>query len=200
MRANLFYTNPRVSALLVLFIVVLGGAAFAGLPRQEDPKMAERYGMVVTFLPGATAQRMETLISEPIETALREIPDIKELNSSSKGGQSVVGIELYESVADDQTDNVWSQVRDILGDTVPMLPPGTVEPELEVNQPIASTIIVAISWQHPSQPQMGILSRVAESLRINLANTPGTEIAETWGEAKKKYVLPLTPSNSRQAA
>ena len=125
MRANLFYTNPRVSALLVLFIVVLGGAAFAGLARQEDPKMAERYGMVVTFLPGATAQRMETLISEPIETALREIPDIKELNSSSKGGQSVVSIELYESVADAQTDNVWSQVRDVLGDTVPTLPPGT---------------------------------------------------------------------------
>ena len=62
-----FLYQPRVSALLVLFIVVLGGAAFAGLPRQEDPKMAERYGMVVTFLPGATAQRMETLISEPIE-------------------------------------------------------------------------------------------------------------------------------------
>ena len=61
MRANLFYTNPRVSALLVLFIVVLGGAAFAGLARQEDPKMAERYGMVVTFLPGATAQRMGRL-------------------------------------------------------------------------------------------------------------------------------------------
>jgi multidrug efflux pump subunit AcrB len=192
-RANLFYTNPRVSALLVLFIVVLGGAAFAGLARQEDPKMAERYGMVVTFLPGATAQRMETLISEPIETALREIPDIKELNSSSKGGQSVVGIELYESVADAQTDNVWSQVRDILGDTVPMLPPGTVEPELEVNQPIASTIIVAISWQHPSQPQMGILSRIAESLRINLANTPGTEIAETWGEAEEEIRVAVDP-------
>ncbi len=193
MRANLFYTNPRISALLVLFIVVLGGAAFAGLPRQEDPKMAERYGMVVTFLPGATAQRIETLISEPIETALREIPDIKELNSSSKGGQSVVGIELYESVADAQTDNVWSQVRDILGDTVPMLPPGTVEPELEVNQPIASTIIVAISWQHPSQPQMGILSRVAESLRINLANTPGTEIAESWGEAEEEIRVAVDP-------
>jgi multidrug efflux pump subunit AcrB len=192
-RANLFYTNPRVSALLVLFIVVLGGAAFAGLARQEDPKMAERYGMVVTFLPGATALRMETLISEPIETALREIPDIKELRSSSMAGQSVVGVELYESVADAQTDNVWSQVRDILGDTVPMLPPGTVEPELEVNQPIASTIIVAISWQHPSQAQMGILSRVAESLRINLANTPGTEIAETWGEAEEEIRVAVDP-------
>ena len=193
MRANLFYTNPRVSALLVLFIVVLGGAAFQGLARQEDPKMAERYAGVITFLPGATALRMETLISEPIETALREIPEIKELTSSSKAGQSVVGVELYESVASSETDNVWSEVRDILGDTVPLLPPGTIEPELEIRQPIASTIIVALSWQHPSEPQMGILSRVAETLRINLANTQGTEIAETWGEAEEEIRVGLDP-------
>ena len=193
MRANLFYTNPRVSALLVLFIVVLGGAAFQGLARQEDPKMAERYAGVITFLPGATALRMETLISEPIETALREIPEIKELTSSSKAGQSVVGVELYESVASSETDNVWSEVRDILGDTVPILPPGTIEPELEIRQPIASTIIVALSWQHPSEPQMGILSRIAETLRINLANTQGTEIAETWGEAEEEIRVGLDP-------
>ena len=193
MRANLFYTNPRVSALLVLFIVVLGGAAFQGLARQEDPKMAERYAGVITFLPGATALRMETLISEPIETALREIPEIKELTSSSKAGQSVVGVELYESVPSSETDNVWSEVRDILGDTVPMLPPGTIEPELEIRQPIASTIIVALSWQHPSESQLGILSRIAETLRVNLANTQGTEIAETWGEAEEEIRVGLDP-------
>ena len=193
MRANLFYTNPCVSALLVLFIVVLGGAAFQGLARQEDPKMAERYAGVITFLPGATALRMETLISEPIETALREIPEIKELTSSSKAGQSVVGVELYESVPSSETDNVWSEVRDILGDTVPMLPPGTIEPELEIRQPIASTIIVALSWQHPSESQLGILSRIAETLRVNLANTQGTEIAETWGEAEEEIRVGLDP-------
>ena len=193
MRANLFYTNPRVSALLVLFIVVLGGEAFQGLARQEDPKMAERYAGVITFLPGATALRMETLISEPIETALREIPEIKELTSSSKAGQSVVGVELYESVPSSETDNVWSEVRDILGDTVPMLPPGTIEPELEIRQPIASTIIVALSWQHPSESQLGILSRIAETLRVNLANTQGTEIAETWGEAEEEIRVGLDP-------
>jgi multidrug efflux pump subunit AcrB len=155
--------------------------------------MAERYAGVITFLPGATALRMETLISEPIETALREIPEIKELTSSSKAGQSVVVVELYESVASSETDNVWSEVRDILSDTMPILPPGTIEPELEIRQPIASTIIVALSWQHPSEPQIGILSRIAETLRINLANTQGTEIAETWGEAQEEIRVGLDP-------
>ena len=43
MQADSFYTNPRLTALFILFIVVLGGVAFAGLARQEDPSMAERY-------------------------------------------------------------------------------------------------------------------------------------------------------------
>jgi multidrug efflux pump subunit AcrB len=178
---------------MVLFIVVLGGAAFLGLARQEDPSMAERYAGVNTFLPGATAQRMETLISEPIETALREIPEIKELRSSSKAGQSVVLIELYDNVESSETDNIWSQVRDILGDTVPLLPRGTIEPELVVRTPIASTIIVALSWEHPSSPQLGILSRLAETLRLRLANTSGTEIAETWGEAEEEIRVAIDP-------
>ena len=193
MRANLFFTNPRVSILLVLFIVVLGSASFTSLARQEDPKMAERYAGVITFLPGATALRMETLISEPIETALREIPEIKELTSSSKAGQSVVDIELYDSVADSETDNVWSEVRDVLSDTVPALPAGAVEPELQIRQPIASTLIVAINWLHDSPQQLGIMSRIAETLRISLANTPGTEVAETWGEVEEEIRVAIDP-------
>ena len=155
--------------------------------------MAERYAGVITFLPGATALRMETLISEPIETALREIPEIKELTSSSKAGQSVVDIELYDSVADSETDNVWSEVRDVLSDTVPALPAGAVEPELQIRQPIASTLIVAINWLHDSPQQLGIMSRIAETLRISLANTPGTEVAETWGEVEEEIRVAIDP-------
>ena len=61
MRANAFYTNPRLTALLILFVVVMGGMAFAGLARQEDPTMTERWARVNTFLPGATAERMDAI-------------------------------------------------------------------------------------------------------------------------------------------
>ena len=98
MRANAFYTNPRLTALLILFIAVMGGMAFSSLARQEDPTMTERWARVNTFLPGATAERMESLVSEPLETALREIPEIREIDSTSKAGLSVVGVELYDSI------------------------------------------------------------------------------------------------------
>ncbi len=193
MRANAFYTNPRLTALLILFIAVMGGMAFSSLARQEDPTMTERWARVNTFLPGATAERMESLVSEPLETALREIPEIREIDSTSKAGLSVVGVELYDSIGADEVDAIWSEVRDKLGDAYPSLPNGTSEPELLLNKPLASTLIVALSWDQDGPMQQGIMSRLAESLRLRLANLPGTEEADTWGEAEEEVLVSLDP-------
>ncbi len=193
MRANLFYSNPRLSALFVLFIVALGGVAFLGLARQEDPTMTERWAGVNTFLAGATAERMESLVTEPIETALREVPEIREIESTSKAGLSVVGIELYDHVGADQVDSIWSEVRDKLSDVTPTLPTGATEPELTIRKPIASTMIVAVGWQQDSPIELNILSRVAEHVRLKLANLPGTEIAESWGHAEEEVLVRVDP-------
>ena len=193
MRANAFYTNPRLTALFILFVVVLGGVAFLGLARQEDPSMTERWARVNTFMPGATAQRMESLVSEPIETALREVPEIKEINSTSKAGLSVVGVELYDSVGAHQVDAIWSEVRDKLSDAQAKLPQSAAEPELIINKPLASTLILAIEWRQDSPAQLSLMSRIAEALRLKLANLPGTEIAESWGGAEEEVLVALNP-------
>ena len=41
--------------------------------------------------------------------------------------------------------------------------------------------------------QQGILSRLAESLRLKLANMPGTEIAESWGDAEEELLISIDP-------
>ncbi len=194
MQADSFYSNPRLTALFMLFIVVLGGVAFASLARQEDPSMAERYARVNTFLPGATAARIESLVSEPLETSLREIPEIKRIYSTSKAGISAISIELMDQVTPEETQSVWSEVRDQLGTMQPSLPQGSTDSELIITQPVASTVIIALSWRHSSEIEMGILSRLAESLRLQLANMSGTERAETWGEIEEEIVVSLDPN------
>lgn len=193
MSTNAFYTNPRLTALFVLFVCVMGSMSYMTLARQEDPTMTERWAGVNTFMPGATAERIESLVSEPIETSLREIPEIKLLESTSKAGLSVVGIELYDSVPADQVDAIWSEVRDKLGDVTPTLPEGASEPELTQRKPLASTMILSLNWASDTPLQIGIMSRLAESLRIQLANTAGTETAETWGEAEEELLVSLDP-------
>ena len=107
-----FFTNPRLSALLIVFILLMGFTALNGLARQEDPTMTERWASVTTFLAGATAERVESLVTEPVETQLREIPEIRTISSNSRAGYSLISVELYDSVEPDQTDVVWSEIRD----------------------------------------------------------------------------------------
>jgi len=190
---NAFYTNPRLTVLLVLFVTVLGAISYAGLARQEDPTLTERYARVTTFFPGATAERVESLVSEPIETKLRELAEVKELSSASKGGVSLVSIELYDSIGSEEVQSIWSEVRDKLGEVTETLPAGTLAPDLEISKPLASTLVVAFNWDLETPAEMGVLSRLAESLSSRLANLPGTEEAEVYGEAEEELLVSLDP-------
>jgi multidrug efflux pump subunit AcrB len=186
---SIFYANPRLSALVLGLITLIGLIALAGLARQEDPSMAERYAGVTTVLPGATAARVESLISERLESKLREIPEIRTISSNSRGGYSVLSIALYDHVHAAQTDVIWSQVRDKLNEAHAGLPAGSSVPLLELRTPIASTLIVAFTWEQPGDAELAILTRLAAALDVRLANLPGTRETKLYGEAAEQVLV-----------
>jgi len=189
----IFYRNPRLTALTVGFILLLGSLALSGMARQEDPTMTERWASVSTFLPGATAARVESLISEPLETRLREIPEIRTIDSNSRAGYSLIGIELYDRVDADAVETVWSEVRDKLAEAQAELPAGASTPKLEMRAPIAATLILAFRWAGEGSAQLGILSRLADALRIELANLPATKETRLYGEAEEQVLVSIDP-------
>ena len=67
---TLFFRLPRLTILSVLITLIAGLGAVLTLGRQEDPTLVERFGYVLTVLPGADADRMQSLVSEPIQVAL----------------------------------------------------------------------------------------------------------------------------------
>ncbi len=87
--------------LLVVSIVVALAAGIFGvqsLQRFEDPRIVNRYPIIITPFPGASAERVETLVTEKLEDELAEVSAIKNMTSTSLSGVSIVVIELLESV------------------------------------------------------------------------------------------------------
>ena len=191
--ANLFFRNPRLTILTVGFVAVVGLSALSTLARQEDPTLTERFAAVHTFLPGATAERVEALISERLETALREIPEVGTLASRSRPGYSLLDVELTEDTGPDEVDVIWSEVRDKLAEVEPRLPPGTTPPDLEVRGPVATTLAVALTWEGTGDSQLRLLSRLAEDLRLRLASLSGTKETELYGEAREELRVTVDP-------
>ncbi|MEH6557442.1 MAG: efflux RND transporter permease subunit [Oceanicoccus sp.] len=187
---NLFYRLPRLTFLALGFILITGISSFTNLPRQEDPSMTERFGFVEAHLSGASAIRIEALITEKIETRLREIPEVKTIGSISRAGHSFISIELFDSVTADQVDLVWSEIRDKMSDVEQELPPGATSPLVKPNMLSAVTLGVAITSDHTP---ISVLERVATELRVRLATLPGTKETEIFGEPVQEILVEMDP-------
>ncbi|MDJ1184737.1 efflux RND transporter permease subunit [Roseofilum casamattae] len=175
----IFYRNRQLLVLSLILIVVWGISSFLTLPRMEDPQLTQRFGTVTTFFPGATPQRVESLITEKIEEELVELEEINYLESTSSTGISVIQIELKETIND--VKPVWSEVRSKLDDISLELPPGASDPEYEASNPAANALIVGLTWELDDAPNPALLDRLAEGLEDELRQLPGTDKVERFG-------------------
>ena len=76
MLKTLLFDNRHLLVLSLIVIGVGGLSAFQNLPRLEDPRITNRNPNIITTLPGASAARVEALVTKKIETELRDIAEI----------------------------------------------------------------------------------------------------------------------------
>ena len=188
---NLFYRNRQLLFLSITLIVVWGLSSFFTLPRLEDPEITQRFATVTTIFPGASPERVETLVTDKIEEELAEIEEIDTLESSSSSGLSVVTIELKERIR--IVEPVWAKVRSHLEDVTPQLPAEALEPLYEESEAKANALIVGLRWDLESPPNYAILRRVAEDLETQLRNVPGTDSIDLFGEPDEEIRVEANP-------
>jgi multidrug efflux pump subunit AcrB len=96
---------------LVTMLMAWGVISFFTMPRREDPEYTVRTCAVTTSWPGATAQKVEELITKPLEEAIDRIDDVDVVFSTTRTGLSTVFVDAEETVAASKIDNVWDKVR-----------------------------------------------------------------------------------------
>ncbi len=190
---NLFFRNRRLLLLAISLIVVAGLSSYCVLPRMEDPLLTPRFGTINARLPGADAERVEALITEPLEEELRKIEEIKELRSTSRAGICTISVELRDDI--DATDAIWSQVRDKLADAQRQLPAGAEAPEFTEQDVKAFALIVGLTWRQDDPPNFAILRRLAEQLKDELKAVPGTDDVELFGDPSEEYRVTVRPAD-----
>lgn len=189
-----FFRNLRLLILTIVMVLVWGIAASQSLPRQEDPTLVARIAVVNTRFPGASAERVEALVTNTVESEVSEIEEIKNLTSSSRVGLSTVVIELQDAVK--EADPVWSRVQDKLENASRQFPPGVAKPDLESAETRAYALIAALSWEslgqeQPSEPNYAILRRFAEELEVQMRGVAGTEEVKAFGAPTEEIAVSI---------
>jgi len=111
-----------VTFVALAAIAVSGVLAYRDLPRAEDPGFIVRNAIVKTRFPGAAPERVELLVTDKLEKAIQEIPEVAHITSESRTGQSIVTVEARESVTDLRP--VWDRLRRKVDEAAAALPEG----------------------------------------------------------------------------
>lgn len=176
--AILFFEQPRLLWLLLGMVTVSGLTASQVLPRMEDPLMKPRAATIRTVFPGASTERVETLVTDVIERELLELEDIRLIRSGSRNGYSLIALELRDEI--EEVEPIWGKIRDKLADAETQLPPG-VQPDFENLEFRASTLIVSLRWTSSEPTQWAVLGRLAKELQSELRGVHGTDKIDLYG-------------------
>jgi multidrug efflux pump len=95
--------------VLSLLLVALGALSFRDLTVREQPDTVAPTVQVQVSYPGASAEVVETRITQVLEAELSGIEGVKSVRSTSRDGQSSVTVEFY---LDRDLDEAANDVRD----------------------------------------------------------------------------------------
>ncbi len=121
----------RNKSLVVYFMIVsaiAGVWAYGRLGREEDPPFTIKTMVVKTLWPGATATDTLNQVTDRIEKKLEELPFLDFVRSYTKPGESVVFVNLKDSVSGQAVHPLWYQVRKKIDDIRHTLPSGISGP------------------------------------------------------------------------
>ena len=101
----------RISFTVLTTILILGMVFYQSLSRDSMPPYTVRVATVVSSFPGSSPERVEQLVTDKVEKIVQELPELKEVSSTSRSGLSVVTVELKDQVKPEDLQAVWDRLR-----------------------------------------------------------------------------------------
>ncbi|MHC4985416.1 MAG: efflux RND transporter permease subunit, partial [Planctomycetota bacterium] len=150
-----FTLHRRAAVLAMLIVVVIVGVVrFMTMPRRADPLFTIRTAQVITRWPGIDAQRVDELVSYPLEQAISEMKeiDVTKLRSTTTRGLSVIYAELSATLPVEQIPECWEKVRAKIDEVRPELPPDAYEPL--VNDDFGDTAVMLLTVHERGRGEM----------------------------------------------
>ena len=156
MRALL--TNHPLANIAFVVVLLLGLVSYMTMPREQDPEINFNWVAVTATLPGASAEDVERLITNPLEDAIKGVADVRFVLSNSRENVSSMLVRFRE--IDDRTfDKRMADLRrEIQNKTSSELPADAEDPMI---------LEITTSNGFPTASMMLVGQADDETLRVN---------------------------------
>jgi multidrug efflux pump subunit AcrB len=116
--------NQILSVIAILLALVSGWNAYQSMPRFEDPEFTIRTALIFTQYPGASPEEVAKEVTEPLETALQQMQEVKDISTTSSAGLSEISVDIkFEfSTSKEALQIIWTKLRNKIKDAQRSLP------------------------------------------------------------------------------
>jgi len=178
--------------VLLLLIVIMGLYSYVVLPRESSPEVVIPLILVRTIYEGVAPSDIESLITIPIERKLTGISGVKEVESTSAEGLSIIQIEFE---ADEDIDSALQKVRDKVDQAQNDLPVDAEEPIIEeVN--ISDLPIMFLSLM--GDVGLPLLTKFAEDLEDEIESIKGVLDVHVVGGTEREIQIIVDPDRATE--
>ncbi|MEX2334872.1 MAG: efflux RND transporter permease subunit, partial [Pseudohongiella sp.] len=178
-----------VNTWLFVLILLLGGIwGILTLGRLEDPAFTLKQAVVVTPYPGATAQEVELEVTEHLESAIQQLPQLKRITSKSVPGRSEITVEIQDTYNGDEIPQVWDELRRKVGDFQRNLPDGAGPSTVNDDFADVFGIFYAVTAEAFDDSE---IRDIASFLRRELLTVEGVAKVETRGLPEETIYVEL---------
>ena len=190
MISDLSVRRPVFAAVASIVLCVIGLAAFFFLPVRELPDVDPPIVSVSTSYAGASAEVIESRITEPIEQQIAGIQGVERLNSTSRDGRSNVNIEFS---LDRNIDDAANDVRDRISRVIGNLPDQADPPEVSKADSDSQPIII-LFLRSTSMNRLQLTDYADRNLVDRLSTVPGVAQVNIYGEQRYAMRIWLDPA------
>ena len=168
--------RPIYTWILILILFFGGIWGFFSIGRLEDPAFTIKNAVIVTQYPGASAEQVATEVSEPLESEIQKMGELKTITSVNRPGVSTIEVEIKSTYDGTELPQIWTDLRNRVGDA--RLPSGAGAPYVNDSFGDVYGLFYAITADGFSDAEK---HRLAIFLRRELLAVDGVADVETAG-------------------
>ncbi|HPG22208.1 MAG TPA: efflux RND transporter permease subunit [Amaricoccus sp.] len=194
--ARFFIDRPVFAWVIAILIMGIGLLSIFTLPVSQYPQIAPPSVTVSASYPGASAETVETTVTQVLEQALTGIDGLRYMSSSSTAsGQGSITL-TFETGTD--ADIAQVQVQNKLAQATPLLPEAVQRQGVRVDKGFAGFLmVIGIISEDGSLEQVDLSDYLASNLVDEISRVEGVGGVEVFGAP---YAMRIWLDPSRLAA
>ncbi len=193
---DFFYKRPYLLYSLIAAFFIMGIVALVKLPKNLFPDANRPQVIVITQVPGATAQVAANTVSKPIEEEIARLSLVRDVSSVNVANFSIVKAEFeYKKGLEAAAVDVANALSIAKG----KLPPGTTPSIYTAGDFTLPVEVIAMSPKKDSKLSLAQLRKIADSfIKPYLLSNPAIGNVEVFGGYQSAIRIDVDPFKAKK--